>query len=92
MDYDRKIEQDLNLDVLLVCLPIDDFYKLFKEIETTKQEVLFTSVVDRLGQGNFVLYDVFDHIDQDFFHILENLDYNDSIGNSSSELAVVVGF
>jgi hypothetical protein len=49
MDYDRKIEQDLNLDVLLVCLPIDDFYKLFKEIETTKQEVLFTSVVDRLG-------------------------------------------
>ncbi len=50
----------------------------------------------------FLLDDVFDHIDQDFFHILDNLDYfchildnldsDDTVGKSKNDLTVVVDF
>lgn len=49
-------------------------------------------MVDRIGGDKFLLDDVFDHIDQDFFHILDNLDYDDAVGKSKNDLTMVVDF
>lgn len=59
-------------------------------------------MVDRIGGDKFLLDNVFDHIDQDFFHILDNLDYfchildnldsDDTVGKSKNDLTVVVDF
>jgi hypothetical protein len=36
--------------------------------------------VDRIGKDKFLLDYVFDHIDENFFHVLDNLDHNERIG------------
>ncbi len=49
-------------------------------------------MVNRIGRDKFLLDEVFDHIDQNFFHTLDNLDHNDTIGEPRDGLMMVVDF